>query len=87
MKWFQRYAPLYDGFYSWHASVGKNCSHMCAATACPGSILINLDADNFISAEFIQDILYGYLPGLLSGETSAIRWRHPNAPPCSGRTF
>ena len=81
---FSAVCPRRRWFTHWHASVGKNAAHICGAFVEPKSILVELDNDNFISRWFFED-LYCRSEYLMNGSLAGIRWRHPAAPPCSGR--
>ena len=82
---FRRQDPQTDGFTHWHASVGKNTGHVCAAALFPEGIVINLDGDNFASPGMIEQIIENG-PELVDKSMAGIRWWHPHCPPCSGRT-
>ena len=84
LKHFRRHVPEEDRFTHWHASIGKNTAHAVAASIAPRSILVNLDNDNFVSRRFFEDI-HHYREELMSGDLAGIRWRHPSAPPCTGK--
>ena len=84
LRHFRRLVPEEDGFTHWHASIGKNTAHVCGTSVAPKSILVNLDNDNFVSRWFFEDI-YGYNQQLMEGSLAGLRWRHPSAPPCTGR--
>ena len=43
LRYFRRRVPEEDGWTHWHASVGKNCAHICAIKLEPKSIVVELD--------------------------------------------
>ena len=86
LRHYRRHVPEEDGFNYWHASVGKNTAHACAATLANRSILVELDNDNFVSKTFFGDII-DRGDALVEGRIAGMRWRHPAAPPCTGRTL
>ena len=85
LRHYRRLVPEEDGFTHWHASIGKNTAHVCGCDACPTNcLLVALDNDNFVSQTFFEDI-YEKSGGLMDGNLAGIKWRHPKAPPCTGR--
>ena len=95
LRIFRRHVPGGDGWRHWHASIGKNCAHMAAIHCAKelggqNAILVGLDNDNFVSDQFFMDI-FSDAAALTDKDHpkpySGIRWRHPNCPPCTGRTL
>ena len=87
VRHFRRSVPETDGFTHWHASKGKNTAHAMGASCCENDrnpILVNLDNDNFVSDKFFWDII-SRMDKLVSRQISGMRWKHPGAPPCTGR--
>ena len=85
LRHFRRQVPAEDGFTHWHASIGKNSAHACAAVVSKNSVLVELDCDNFVSDEFMFNLIENG-DELLQGEIAGLAWKHPQCPANTGRT-
>ena len=85
LRHFKRSSPYGDGFDHWHASIGKNCGMSIGSRLCPEGILCEVDCDNFVSQDFIWDMVENGQE-MLEGEIAGLCWKHVDQPACTGRT-
>ena len=70
LRVFRRQDPGGDGWHGWHAPIGKNASLLAAhKVAGENCVVCNLDNDNFVTEDFLIDLLQRRSRLLASGQT------------------